>query len=292
MPPTSRRSQGVAILVAFLALWSGVDRAHAAGVSIAPNRIVLEGRTFAATVYLTNRGTETTTYRIGISKLRMIQSGSIVPVSGDPLPGELFADELIRYSPRRCVIPPGGSQTVRLLVRRPRGSSPQAAEYRAHLSVKTTPEIPRLEELENRVEEPVASDNLSIRTIATVESLVPIIIRFGRLQATPGIENVEVVTGPEPRVDFSLTREGTRSLYGQIEFTYIDPKGDESEVGLMRGLAVYTPLETRDISYALELPDDVRLNGGNLRIAFEESPDGGGDQRAEITVPVGKRGTD
>lgn len=292
MPPTSRRSPGVAILVAFLALWPGVDRADASGVSIAPNRIVLEGRTFAATVYLTNRGTETTTYRIGVSRLRMVESGSIVPVEGDPLPGELFADELIRFSPRRCVIPPGGSQTVRLLVRRPRGNSPQAAEYRAHLSVKTTPQIPRLEELENRVEEPAEAGNLSIRTIATVESLVPIIIRFGRLQATTGITDVQVLTDDEPRVEFSLTREGARSIYGQVEFTYIDPKGHEENVGLMRGLAVYTPLSTRQVSYVLELPEDVQLDGGNLRIAFEESPDGGGDQRAVATVPIGPRGTD
>lgn len=287
MPPAVHRSRAMAVLAVILALSGLPGRALATGVSVAPNRIVLEGRTFAATVYLTNRSNETNTYRIGFSKLKMLESGAIVaadPENDDT--GELFADELIRYSPRRTVIPPGGSQTVRLLVRRPRGNMPQSAEYRTHLSIRSIPDVPRLEELEAEPTASLGDDELSVTAVASVETLVPVIVRFGRLEAKASITDLHVDLEATPTVTLSLNRTGDRSLYGEVNFTYVAPDGRESSLGFMRGLAVYTPLPRRHLDYRLQIPEGVDLSVGTLRAVFEETPDGGGDQSARAELQL------
>ena len=293
MPPALLRPRGLAVLLAGLAFLCSPGRSSATGVSVAPSRILLEGRTFAATIYLTNRGTETNTYRVGLTKLRMLESGEILPAEASPDAGELFADDLIRWSPRRCVIPPGGSQTVRLLVRRPRGNMPQKAEYRTHLSVRSIPNVPRLEEIEDGADDTQVNDgSLSVQAVAAVETLVPVIIRFGRLEAAAGIEAVSLRPGLTPRVDFDLTRQGDRSLYGDLHFVHVDADGDESDLGHIRGLAVYTPITRRRIEYELRVPDGVDLARGSLRIDFEETEDGGGDATVSVSTPLARAGTD
>ena len=42
---------------------------------------------------------------------------------------------MIRYAPRRVTVPPGGSQQIRILLRRPRDLEP--GEYRSHLWIVT-----------------------------------------------------------------------------------------------------------------------------------------------------------
>lgn len=284
MPPAVLQSRLAFLLAAILALSTVTDRASAAGISVAPNRIVLEGRTFAATVYLTNRSNQTNTYRIGFTQLRMLESGAIVPADPDDDTGELYADELIRYSPRRTVIPAGGSQTVRLLVRRPRGNMPQSAEYRTHLSIRSVPDVPRLDELENEPAPEIGDNELSVRAVASVETLVPVIVRFGRLDAEAAISDLQLEWDEEPTIRLDLEREGTRSLYGEIRFTHVAPDGRTSPLGFMKGIAVYTPLARRHLDYRFPVPAGVDLTQGTLRVEFEETPDGGGDQTADAEI--------
>ena len=286
------RTLGTALVASTVLLGSWVDQSAAAGVSVAPNRILLEGRTLAATVYLTNRSDRATTYRIGLTRLRMLDSGEIVRDEDDQDTGELYANDIIRYSPRRSVIPPGGSQTVRLLVRRPRGDMPQNAEYRVHLSVRSIPDVPRLEELEGDEPTPVSDDEMSVRAVATVETLVPVIIRFGRLEAEASIRHLALELGPDPTAHLVLGRSGQRSLYGELQFEYVSPDGETADLGRIRGLAVYTPIRGRSIDYALRVPSGIDLTRGTLRAEFRETPDGGGDQTASAEIPLGRTGTD
>lgn len=294
MVPARRAHQTIIALAVFLAVHLFGQLALASGVSVAPHRIVLEGRTFAATVYLSNRGNQPATYRIGLARLHMTESGEVVRSGDEDVPGVLFADDLIRYSPRRCVVPARGSQTVRLLVRRPRGDMAQVAEYRTHLAIRTIPDVPNLEDVEETV---AAADSanadastFSISTVATLETLVPIIIRFGRLEATPSINSVRIEeppdTGGRPKIHVSLAREGNRSLYGTMNFTYVGRSGTETELGTIRGLALYTPLTSRTVQYPFDLPPNVNLDEGTLRVDFVESEDGGGDGEASLAVSL------
>lgn len=110
-----------------LLLLSGLARAD---LMLFPTRIVLEKNQRAAQVELINQGRSPETYRINLVNRRMSETGEFIPV-GTPGPGEQFADPLLRYSPRQVTIAPGGSQTVRILLRKP--AELAAGEYRSHL---------------------------------------------------------------------------------------------------------------------------------------------------------------
>ena len=292
MPAVRSPILGATLLASITLLGTFVEAASAAGVSVAPDRIVLQGRTSPPRSICRTAATSRAPTASAWRACACFRRATSCADDDDRDTGELYADQIIRYSPRRAVIPPGGSQTVRLLVRRPRGDMPQNAEYRAHLSVRSIPDVPRLEELQESEPAPLGDDEISVRAVATVETLVPIIVRFGRLEAEAEIRDLSVALGPAPEAHLALVRSGARSLYGELAVRHVALDGETTDLGMIRGLAVYTPITGREIDCSLEIPAGVDLTSGTLVAEFHETPDGGGDQTASAAIPLGRTGTD
>jgi len=259
--------------------------AQAQGVSVAPSRILLDGRTRSATVFLSNRGNRTETYRISLVPMLMREDGALVRADSTQHEQAQFAEGTVRYSPRRVVIPAGGSQTVRLLVRRPHDLEEDDVEFRAHLSVCSIPLVPRLEELESPIPEDIPSDQFVAVPVASVETLVPLVVRFGKPKATVKIADPQLARHDNGKLylGFDLLREGRRSLYGKLLVRHIDPAGQETQVYLGRGIALYTPNQRR----IFRIPCDefaADLGNGRVVIDYIETPNGGGDQKAQATI--------
>ncbi len=184
------------------------------------------------------------------------------------------------------VIPAGGSQTVRLLVRRPRDRDVGGKEFRAHLSVCSVPMVPRLMEMEEVVPEVEGDDKIVVRPVASVETLVPMIVRFDRPEATLELADARILNdGPDgaPQVSFKLMRTGERSLYGNLTVTHVAPDGDETQLFYGRGVAVYTPLPFR--RFVIDSPgENLDLLSGVVRIDYRETADGGGDLQDELEI--------
>src|SRR6188474_639377 len=84
---------------------------------IAPTRLVLDGRR-GGEVTLSNIGTEEATYRISLELRRMMPDGELEPVEeAQANVTEKAALEMIRYAPRRVVLPPGEPQAIRITAR-------------------------------------------------------------------------------------------------------------------------------------------------------------------------------
>jgi len=268
-----------------------VPECAAQGVSVAPLRVLFDGRARSATVFLSNRTPETATYRIALVNRRMLESGAIV-VADTAEPDELFADDLIRFSPRRVTIEPYGSQTIRLLVRRPRGDVPESAEYRTHLSVRSIPPTPRLKDLQQQ-DLDLADDKLSVKAVATVETIIPILIRLGEPTATVSINRPELVLDDAevayPQLTVELARTGERSIYGAMEVIHVAPGGEQTQLYLARGLAVYYPTSRRIKKIPLKTATEAMLQSGQLLVRYVESEDMNGDQRAQITMDLEPR---
>lgn len=282
--PSARDRAFLAVSVVgfFLSLATMVQ---AQAVSVAPSRIVLDGRARSATIFLSNRGDRTETYRISLVPMVMQEDGALVRADSTQLDQACFAEDALRYSPRRVVIPAGGSQTVRLLVRRPRDLEQQDAEFRAHLSVCSIPTVPRLEELGRPIPENIPEDQIVAMPVASVETLVPMVIRFGDPEATVNIAEPRLSRGEggQTILNFDLLREGTRSVYGDLTVNHVGLDGQETPLYLGRGIAVYTPNQRRGFS----IPCDdlgVDLSQGQVVINYVETPDGRGDQEAHMTV--------
>ena len=154
---------------------------------VAPTRVVFEGRQRTAEITLVNTAATAATYRITLVHLRMDEMGGTQEIeAGDTGPGELFADDLIRYSPRQVTLEPRMAQTVRLQLRLPADLA--AGEYRSHLLFRA---VPAVEPAATAPREPATG--LSIQLTPVYGVAIPLIVRHGETSAKAALSGLELV---------------------------------------------------------------------------------------------------
>jgi P pilus assembly chaperone PapD len=249
---------------------------------IAPTRIVFEGRLRSAELTLVNVGSSTATYRITFVHLRMSAEGGTQEIEASGVePGERFADELIRYSPRQVTLEPHAAQTVRMQLRKPEGLEP--GEYRSHLLFRAIPAAgPETKTTED-------ATAFSVRLTALYGVSIPVIVRHGDTSARATLSDLELVppSGADatPAMRFRINRTGNQSLYGNLTVTFVPAGGKASVVGLANGVAVYTPNPVRRAAIALHAPPGVVLKNGRLHLAYAKQSKGN-ETIAEADRPV------
>lgn len=249
----------------------------AGGLTIAPTRLIFDGKSRVATVHLSNRGTTETTYRIMVRDKRMLENGQIVDVD-TPARDERPAAEAVRFSPRRVVLPPGGTQTVRVMLRNPSSGELAAGEYRTHLIFQSVPPAPAPGEDQDRM---VAR--------AVLETSIPVIIRRDNPQATVAFSHAALDSTPDAQgrrvLDVTLERGGDRSVYGDLVVDWV--RGDDrTTVARLNGLGVYHPTPRRIMEIPLTLAGDAALDRGELQVRFLETALGHGDLEAATRVDL------
>ncbi len=255
------------------------------GLSVTPTRIVFEGRHRSAEVNLVNTTSTPATYRISFKNMRMLENGSYEDID-EPGAYELFADEMIRYSPRQVTLEPDVAQTIRLLLRKPGDLSP--GEYRSHLMFQALPPETAGEDIE-QLDLEEGEIRVQITTIFAIT--IPVIIRHGKLSATVTVSDLALIPSEKPdeppALFLRLNRIGDRSVSGEVRVTFVSDKGgDELEVGLIRGLAVLAPYPTRTVKLTLRAPEGVVLEGGRLHVIYRARPEEGGAVLAEAELSL------
>ena len=252
----------LAALAALLLALDGPAGAQSTGdLVVVPKRVVFEGRDRATEITLINQSSETKTYRLLFSHMRMSESGQL-QVAPEPAHGERPAADLIRFAPRRVVLEPGAVQTVRLQVRKP--AELDTGEYRSHLVFRVIPP----EDTGTSVE-PASDAAFAVRLTPVYSVAIPVIVHHGELSGTVAVSSVDV-RWDEKQARFRLERSGSRSFYGDLTATLHGPGGETVVVARAKGLAVYTPNTYRDVTLPLELPQE-RPRSGRLEIAFSAS---------------------
>lgn len=251
-------------------------------VMIYPTRIVFEGNQRAAQVQLVNNGTEIATYRISLVNRRMNETGSFSDID-TPLPGEQFADDLLRYSPRQVTLAPGASQTARVMVRKPADLA--VGEHRSHLLFSRQPEPAG----KHSIETPdTADDTIGITLTALVSMSIPVIVRHGNTSADLSLTQLELQqpAGKQPILAFWMERSGNQSVYGDLAVSFTPTGGTAQVIGRANGVAIYTPNPVRRAGIALDPPANMALRNGTLRITFREQAEDGGKQIAEAVLQL------
>jgi P pilus assembly chaperone PapD len=260
-----------------LSFFLAAEESYAQGaLQVLPTRVVFEGRTRSAQVSLINQGTETAIYRISFKNMRMTESGGYEDIK-EPLPGEIFAKDFIRYSPRRVEIAPGASQTVRLLLRK--NSDLPPGEYRSHMLFRSVPPKNSGKDIES-----LASDDqqLKISLVPVFGITIPVIVRHGKISATAKLEDLKVYPSEKKVEDSILSlridRQGTRSLFGDLSVKFTpENSGDTLEVGRLNGIAVFTPNNSRKLNFKLTPPKGIELKRGTITVAYNMN-DGDGNK--------------
>jgi hypothetical protein len=278
------------LLAAVIALLAGASPATSeepkGGVGdllVAPPRVVFEGRTRTAEITLVNTGTRTATYRVSFVQLRMDENGVTREIE-TPEGGELFADGLVRFSPRQVTLEPKATQTVRLQVRKPADLPP--GEYRSHLLFRAPPPTagPGADG-----SAPAAEEGMSIQLIPIYGISIPIIVRQGEASAVVTMSDLvlapPVGTDTTPFLRLRMSRTGPMSVYGNLTVTFQPRAGKPTVVGLANGVAVWAPYPARNVGIPLRPPADLDLRGGVFRVTYTR-PDKRDETLAEAELRI------
>jgi P pilus assembly chaperone PapD len=233
-------------------------RAAGGDLLVAPTRLMVrEGAT--AEVLLGNKGTEPATYRVSLLMKKMQPDGTLadVPESEGALSPVL---DLISYAPRKVVLAPGQTQTVRVAMRA--GNDLADGEYRVHLLFRAVPDaIPASAT-------PANNDGLAIALVPVYGVTIPVIIRKGELKAAARIGDVRLVSvAGKPAVAVDVLRTGNRSVYGAL---HVMRPGDAKPI-VSEKVAVYTEINKRTVT--IGLPEGPPPKGP-VTVRFGEDGDG------------------
>jgi hypothetical protein len=107
---------------------------------------------------------------------------------------------------------------------------------------------------------------------------IPVIVRLGSLQASAAIANVRLDSADgTPRVALDLTRQGSRSTYGEIR---VLKAGVKDPIALAKGVAVYTDVGTRHVSVPISAAYKATA-AGPVTVQYVETFDDGNQLLAE-----------
>jgi len=253
-----------------------------AGLVLNPQRIVLQDRERSASLKLLNTAEEMGRYQIFFEHKFMKEDGSIVNIE-NPEEGGPYAGDMIRYSPRRVDIKAGGSQTIRLAVRRPKDLAD--GEYISHLVLKQIPNKVEVAETNSSNAAKDSEVELALAVQPVLKLAIPVIVRKGNLETKADIDNIVPIkndNGLVTDVHFTLHREGDFSLYGNVELYEKSESGLGKRIGFIRGIALYDPTVKRLVR--IHLDEAKNLSGKPLRLRFEENEKYGGSNVIEKDI--------
>ncbi len=248
---------------------------------VTPTRIVFEGSQRTQNLSLINIGKDTATYAISIIRYKMNEDGSLVQIE-QPEPGQLLADSIIRYFPRSVTLKPQEPQSVRLQVRLPSDLPP--GEYRSHIYFRGLNKQLVMGDEANK-----DTTSLTIKLSAIYGVAIPVIVRVGDLAVTAAISDVKVTakkdTASSHIVSLTLARNGTKSVYGDFIVKLKKADGKEIDVGVSKGIALYTPNTKRSFQMSIRVPSELQSEKGTLHIMYQSRNELKEGILAETSIP-------
>jgi P pilus assembly chaperone PapD len=266
-----------------------------ANLNITPKRVTFDKSHRSGAVYIYNQGSAPATFDISLIDRVMLPNGEIVADTPDPSRADVkaafqqlkSAKDILLVSPRRVTLPPGQGQTIRLRV----GSVPEGAsgEYRSHLTVTTIP--PPSTGLTAEAAANGQPGQLSFQITSVFGISIPAIVRFTDPDVRVAIEGAHVEyedvsldgkSAPKrtPFMVFDLVRQGSSSLFGNIEVRSVAQKGGDP-LGFARGVGVYPEVAKRKVRLALMREPRP---GDRLEITFTDDDTSPGKLLAKLDL--------
>lgn len=222
-------------------------------INLFPKRLVLDGRARVASIGLYNKTTNTGDYDITVTDKVMNEDGQLTDLAAvtDPALRARVrpASAMLRWSPRKVTLRGSEAQTVRVMARITPDLPP--GEYRAHFAAVA---IPPGAGGGTSIEEAAGGASqagIGVRIYPRFGISIPVIVRVGATTLTVGLKDLKLAAAPggEPALRFTITREGTRSAFGNIAVFAAGAKKPLAEV---KGIGVYTELDQRHVTVPVD----------------------------------------
>jgi len=233
---------------------------------VTPTRVVFEGNKQKETLNLVNVGKDSATYSISFLQYNMKEDGSFVIVE-KPDSGQMFADPYLKVFPRKVRLAPGEPQVVMLQCRR--SNNMIAGEYRSHLYFRAEKKIKPLGS------KTIDTAKVSVQITPIYGMSIPVIIRSGSVIVKSKLSDLKIVKSQDAMQYLSLTinREGNISIYGDIIIEFIPTQGKPYQVGILKGVGVYTNINKRNINIKLDNTSVKPLTSGKLKVQYVSNGD-------------------
>ncbi len=253
----------------FSGFFTGDNALSAQGnLLITPRRVLFEGSKRSEELNLANTGKDTARYNVSLIQYRMKEDGSFVEIFA-PDSGQYFADKNLRFFPRNVVLAPNEAQVVRVQLTKTNELTP--GEYRSHIYFRAVPTEKPLGEKE------LGSDttSVSVKLTPIFGITIPVIIRIGESNAKVMLDDLSfsMIGDTLPQLRIAFKRSGNMSVYGDLTIKYISPEGKSTQVGVVKGIAVYTPNKMRYFLADLEKNPSVNYRKGKLEITYTSQSD-------------------
>ncbi len=249
---------------------------------VTPRRILFEGGSSRIReLNLANIGQDTARFLISLMEIRMKEDGSFEQITV-PDSGQLFASGHLRLYPRSVSIPPGESQMVK--VQLVKSDELTAGEYRSHIYVRAVPVQKPLSEADTARD----TTQISVKLTAIFGISIPAIVRVGANDARLSIADPALIMNDAkvPHLSITFNRGGLMSSYGELTVEHVAPDGVVKKVGLVKGIAVYTPNVRRRFQMDLDQVKGVDWSKGSLHIIYKTEKEGGAGDISEATLAL------
>lgn len=228
---------------------------------VMPKRLVFDGSQRSQEINLANTGKDTAVYAISFINYKMTESGNFEQIE-IPEEGQKFATDFLRYFPRRVTLAPNESQTIR--VQLTRTGNLEDGEYRSHMYFRAVEKQIALGE-----EDQKSADAISINIKTVFGISIPLIIRHGDSSTRVKISDANLDLKNEfPILQMVINRSGNMSVYGDFNIYHISPSGLETQIGFIKGVAVYTPNTQRNFIFEILATENINYKEGKLRIQY------------------------
>jgi hypothetical protein len=248
---------------------------------VTPRRVVFDKPPYVRELNLANIGKDTARYLVSMMEIRMKDDGSFEQITV-PDSGQLFASKNLRVYPRSVTIPPGESQVVK--VQLVKASELAPGEYRSHVYIRA---VPTEKPLGDTLGQKTSSD-ISVKLTAIFGISVPAIVRVGDYDTKVSISDPSFIMMDDktPKLSLTLNRSGMMSSYGDLTVECIAQDGTTKQVGVVRGIAVYTPGLKRRFQMDLDNTQKVDYHNCKLHIVYKTQKDASVQDFAEADLAL------
>lgn len=241
---------------------------------INPIRVVFDGQKQNEDLNLTNIGKDTAVYMVSFLSYKMLEDGSFVQLERPDT--TISADKYLRLFPRKVVLPPNESQTIRLQLRKP--ATLKQGEYRSHLYFRAEKQITPLGMKDLKID----STKMAVSITPIFGISIPVIVRNGNLSNQLTISNVQLenLNDSVSKLLLTINRSGNKSAYGNLKVEFYPEKGQKTDVAFANGVGIYPEIAKRNFALLIRNSKLMKLVGGKLVIRFLSPNEDGG---AELT---------
>lgn len=227
---------------------------------IYPKRLVFDDNKKIEKLVLSNTGKDSAVYSISFVEYKMNENGDFKEITVEE-PGLKFSSPYVRMYPRLVKLGPNESQILKVQTYNTGGL--EEGEYRSHLYFRAEKEKSALGQ-PTKAKESIVS--VKIEAIFGVS--IACILRKGADSTVVSISDMvyEKSNENDYYLQFKVNRAGNMSFYGDCKVTYTSVDNKSYEVGIVKGIGVYTPGVLRNMKIKLNKPANVNFTGGSFKV--------------------------